>query len=117
MARFEITPERLASLPKWARQEIERLQRNEEHYVAQLAAGPEDSDTFADPYSEARRPLGRGTTIQFVLGQNKYGHDMKIQARLEQKSDGSMLLDINAGGLLQVFPRAANSIEIGVRPL
>jgi hypothetical protein len=28
-------------------------------------ASPEDSNVFADPYSDTKRPLGRGTMIQF----------------------------------------------------
>ena len=55
----------LDGLPKWAQQEITRLRADNEAMAARLAAGPSDSDVFADPYSDVRRPLGRGTMIQF----------------------------------------------------
>lgn len=109
-----ITEARIASLPKWARQEIERLQRNEAAHVALLTAGPEDSDTFADPYGHTR-PLGRGTTIVFRLGDGD-GRDSDIRIRTEVLRDGRTVLDVNGGvGGLAVFPRASNSVEIGSR--
>jgi hypothetical protein len=108
-------PENLAKLPRWARMEIERLTRNEEYYIAKLKEGPEDSDTFADPYSAAKRPLGRGTTIEFVLGQDEFGLDLRIRARTETQHDGTVYLDVNGSDGLVVQPRASNSVEIRTR--
>jgi hypothetical protein len=107
-------PANLAKLPRWAQQEIERLTRNEAHYAAKLRAGPEDSDTFADPYSDsARRPLGRGTTIEFVLGQDRFGRDKRINVRTEAQHDGTVVLDVSgSNSRIAVLPRASNSIEI-----
>ena len=104
--------ERIAKLPKWARQEIERLEKNVAHYVAQLTAGDGDSDTFANPYSTAKRPLGRGTTIEFVLGQDRFGRDKRIRVRTETRHDGTVVLDVSGGYGIVVLPRASNSIEI-----
>lgn len=104
--------ERIAKLPKWARQEIERLEKNVAHYIAQLVAGDEDSDTFANPHSTAKRPLGRGTSIEFVLGQDKRGHDLAIRVRTESLRDGTAMLDVSGSDGLNVLPRASNRIEI-----
>jgi hypothetical protein len=61
-------------LPKWAQRKIEALERKIEALEREvadlrrtLAEGPEDSDTFADPYSDSPRPLGSGTSVQFVI--------------------------------------------------
>ena len=108
-------PANLAKLPRWAQQEIDRLKRNEEHYLKKLNAGPEDSDTFADPYASGKRPLGRGTLIEFVLGQNKHGRDQSVRVRTEQLRDGTVLLNVSGSDGLTVYPRASNSIEIGGR--
>jgi hypothetical protein len=56
---------RMDRLPAWAQNKIGRLERDLEAARKTLAAGPEDSNVFAEPYSAARRPLGCGTMIQF----------------------------------------------------
>jgi len=98
---------KLENLPKWARQEIDRLERDLAYNKAKLAEGPEDSDTFADEYSDAPRPLGRGPTITFKWG-GKWGE--KIEARL----DGETLI-VRGGTQIDVHPVAGNVVEIMVR--
>ena len=94
----------ITKLPKWAQAEIERLTRDLESAYAKLNVGPEDSDTFADPYSEARQPLGKGTSIVFEFGE---GHGKRINARLEGET-----LVVQGGDSLIVQPRASNSIYL-----
>lgn len=60
-----LTDAQLAKLPKYGSAEIRRLARDLADAKNRLAAGPEDSDTFADPYSSTPRPLGKGTTVRF----------------------------------------------------
>lgn len=56
----------LSRLPRWAQNRITALERDLAAARARLAAGPEDSDTFADPYStDAVRPLGQGPLVRF----------------------------------------------------
>lgn len=98
-----------AALPKWARQEIARLTRDLESARAQLAAGPEESNTFADPYSEAPRPLGKDTTIEFHVGDNK------LRVRIDRTSRGDEYIDVNGGDMLQIEPRASNGVMIRMR--
>lgn len=97
----------VTKLPKWARQEIERLERDLANANAKLSAGPEDSDTFADAYSrQAQRPLGKGTVVEFRFGEH-WGQ--KFRARLE---DGR--LKVSGGNSIAVHPRASNVVEIAV---
>jgi hypothetical protein len=55
----------VSKLPKWAQAEIGRLERDLADARAKLAAGPEESDTFADVYG-APRPLGKSPVIRFT---------------------------------------------------
>lgn len=97
--------ERIEKLPKWARQKFTTLMQRVEHYEAKLAEGPEDSNVFADPYSEAPRPLGRDTLIEFVP-------DKERRHRFRVSLDDQGNLTVQNDRLLAVRPRAANSIEI-----
>jgi len=56
----------ITKLPRWAQDRIGKLERDLAAERRKLSAGPENSDTFADPYASAPRPLGRHTRIQFV---------------------------------------------------
>lgn len=106
-------PERdITKLPKWAQSELRRLERDLASARETLAAGPEDSNTFADPYS-TRRPLGADPTILFVLGERD-----EIRVRVDRDSHGRAYLDVNASsGRLMVHPRSSNGIELYSGPL
>ena len=100
----ETDAEKMARLPKWAQQRITVLEQNLARAHAKLNAGPDDSDTFADPYGEAQRPLGTGTRIDFVLRPGTGGsfHVNLVDGRLR----------VHGGDAVHVLPRAANAIEI-----
>jgi hypothetical protein len=90
-----------SKLPKYAQQELRRLRRDLEYFKNKLREGPEDSNTFADPFSDAPKPLGEDTIIQFQL------NGSKVRVRI----DGDVL-DVNGGGRLAVYPRGGNAILI-----
>ena len=93
-----------AKLPKWAQQELQRLEQDLAHAEEKLAAGPEDSNTFADPYADAARPLGRDTTVEFRFGPET---SEKIQVRI----DGDKLY-VYGGDSLAIAPRSSNAIYV-----
>lgn len=99
----------VSKLPKWAQQEIDRLKRDLTDALDEIAAGPEDSDTFANPYSNAPRPLGKEPTIEFVLDNS----DMFRTRVVRVRKDGDRLY-VNGGDLLTIYPRSSNSLEIAV---
>lgn len=93
-------------LPKWARNEIERLERDLAYAKAHLMEGPEDSRVFANPYSDlTRKPLG-DADILFEFGDHK-----KIIVKLTDEGIevyGSSSLSSS----LQIQPRASNVVRI-----
>lgn len=96
----------VTKLPKWAQSEICRLERDLATAYEKLTAGPEDSNTFADPYGEAERPLGDSPNIVFKWGDR---HTERITVRLEGES-----LSIQGGDQIMVHPRASNSVYIKI---
>lgn len=63
--------EDLTRLPKWAQRKIAGLEQaltSRDRLIAELTAGPDDSNTFADPYypgGGGMRPLGNSPLIRF----------------------------------------------------
>lgn len=92
------------NLPKWAKQEIARLERDVEHYKETLRVGPEDSNTFANPYSGAPTPLGKDTIILFQAPAGD------IRVRLDERGR----LEIHGGSGIAIHPRATNTVSIQV---
>src|SRR5215472_9545016 len=84
----------MARLPKWAQREIETLQmRLAEHQqrIAELSAGPENSNVIVSDYGYPDRLLGRDTRIRFLLGWDGY-----IEVRHSRDDPGS--LEVRASG-------------------
>jgi len=98
----------LSRLPQWAQSRIEVLERDLASAYAKLAAGPGESDTFADPYGEAVRPLGTGTMIRF----GGPGYDRTVDARWR---NGELVVQANAGMTdeFAIKPQASNTIRLG----
>jgi len=106
------TPEQFDRLPKWAQMEMKRLIADRAFFAAKLAAGPEDSDTFADPtFDETKRPLGAGTTIEFDLADAGDRQD-RLRCRTDATHKGRKYLDVHGGDSLLVVPQAANAVRI-----
>jgi hypothetical protein len=108
MSRYIPIEERdLTKLPKWARQEIERLQRDLEYAHERLEAGPDDSRVFAEPYSDHPRPLGHDAHIAFVPegGGSIIGDGFKVSI----VADG---IEVYGGDSLSIYPRSSNVVLI-----
>lgn len=104
MQGTNLTETQLDKLPKYAQHEIARLAMDLEDARAKLAAGPEDSDTFADPYASVPRPLGKGTTIRFGgLGDQSFNVFWK---------EGALEVTGNRGSkdAMAVLPCVSNSV-------
>lgn len=95
-------------LPKWAQQEIRRLEADLKYYKEKMMAGPE-SNTFADPYSGAPRPLGTDPTILFVLGEDRRE---ELRCRIDTDHKGRAWLEVNGGDSLIVQPQAGNAVRL-----
>ena len=97
----------VSKLPKWAQREIGRLERDLAAAHAKLAAGPEDSNTFAEPYAAAPRPLGTSPHIRFVLGDGPDDWGAVIDAFIE----GDHVV-IRGGNGITVRPWAGNVLHV-----
>jgi hypothetical protein len=105
---------RVSRLPKWARDEIRRLESNLEQAYAKLNTGPEDSNTVADAYSPTRRPLGKDASIEFSLGPE---HWNKVTCRIDRYGDGQGdFLYIMGGHMVTIEPQSGNTFRIRVTP-
>lgn len=103
----------LARLPKAAREEIGRLDREVEYLRAKLAVGPEGSNTFAERIVGALehfpgRPLGKDISVTF-----QYGPDEKdsIDVVIER---GWVRLHAAGGDPLTIQPASSNSARVRV---
>lgn len=109
----------ISKLPLWAQREIVRLRADLEDATKTLAAGPEDSNTFADPYfgwepgrsEKGGRPLGHDTMVEFRMESGGYFH---VQIKSQ---GGEEYLDVyHAEGPRRstpaVFPRSSNTFEV-----
>ncbi len=96
-------------LPKWARDHIDRLERDLDRYKAErVRIDTGDTEVFVQgPGVEPDLPLPPHSTVRFVLGETRF--DVSAEgATLQVYAVGQSGVDTIA-----VFPRAANSIAIG----
>lgn len=99
-----------SKLPKWARDELDVLERQVTALTADLAVGPAESDTFADPHGTPR-PLGRATLVRFGSPDHEvYGDRVYFDVWLE----GDALRVRCGGGTLVVMPDVSNAARCGV---
>lgn len=111
MARFE-------RLPKWAQEKINGLKRDLQRAnenIVSLNEGPQDSDTFANPYSDLnRKPLGKGTTIGFYVDR-QHGERKYFKVEIDKDNEGQFL-EIYGSNSFLIEPRSSNVIQIRLNP-
>jgi hypothetical protein len=98
------------SLPKWAQQELHRLERDLESWRSRATAGPEDSDTFlwgGGIGGEHDKPLGRRAQILFRFGK-RWHDEFQVQLKGEE-------LWINGGDGLAVLPHSSNVVKLRIQ--
>lgn len=102
---------KIERLPKWAQQYIGTLERNLAHAHAKLAVGPEDSDTFLEPYGTPKlRPLGDGVSVRFTLGTKRYG--IYVDARTDVSPRAEKRLVLMGGTGLVIKPVSSNIVYV-----
>lgn len=100
----------ISKLPRWAQQHIEILERDLAYWRGKAEAGPEESNTFVDGYTNSGRnggtPLGMNTAVRFEVSERDY---------FLVEMDGTALRvhgTARGNSALAVLPRSNNVIEI-----
>ena len=94
----------VTKLPKWAQTRIHNLERELAYWQEKFAEGPEGSRAFADPYSDAPRPLGNDPHVRFATDD---GREFFVQ--LSPKFDR---LEVRGNDGIVVYPSAANMVTL-----
>lgn len=100
-----------SKLPKWAQQEMERLENSAEYHKARLRESLGDNDQVSDTqiymgYQEDLVGLPSGTPIRFKLS---YG---KVEVRVNE----GRLEVTGVNGALSIFPHVTNVVQVAVVP-
>lgn len=99
-------PERWAKLPRWAQEDLRRAMRRIRELRERVEAGPENSNTFTDPYGANPTPLGINRKIGFYLPEGRY----TVEPSLRTVGVGG--LTVFTQGLMLIQPRSGNSVDI-----
>lgn len=119
----DITDERIAKLPQWARALIESMARSvaqQAQIIADLKDGPADSDTFVSPGAavvqkgDVPMPLKRGTEIEFRLGDG-WGEQLSVRARTLET--GMRVLEVRGERRMAQRSMSSNVIHFFALPL
>jgi hypothetical protein len=102
------TDAQIAKLPKWAQHRIALLEQDLEAARSRLAAGPDESRIFADPFDD-NRPLGTATTVRF------YPHEDQPDTYVDVVITAAAGIRLTASDWMSVRPSASNAIMVDVR--
>lgn len=100
-------------LPRWVQDEITELQRQVARLIgerdtrAKLLADPASARVRLVGYGEPDRGLPDQSTVSFDLGANG-----RVEAHVVEEPTGAQVLVVHANNLLDVRPRAGNSIGV-----
>lgn len=100
----EVEAERFARLPKWAQQRIGVLEKRVASLTRRVETGPDESNTFADPYINPQ-PLGMNPTIEYRFA------DSKVRVCIDPKLN---MLYVIGHERLTIHPFSGNAFIIGV---
>jgi hypothetical protein len=108
---------RIKKLPMWAQKEFARLLRINTLLLAEraeLTAGPEESDTIADPKIDmlqdgrTPRPLGNGAEVEFHLSPER---ENKVSVKLIDHK-GRRVLQVCGDYALNIEVRGSNILHV-----
>ena len=112
------TDTRMARLPKWAQDEIQRLENSNAYLRKKLEAGPEDSNTFVQSHTHPSTPLGESPTIRFVLSDEDEWIDIEVTPTESSLSELTVRCNSNSGrtGRIAVLPVVSKVIIVRAVP-
>ena len=100
----------LEKLPKWAREEIQRLENYKNYLEEKLAQfeGKEETNTFIENLLQVN-PLPKNARIVFKIGESKKN---KVRFYIKENGDIDVNSDSTLGQIAVIMPRASNSFYI-----
>ena len=114
----DATPEKIAKLPKWAQEHIEKLSLECGAAVAERAKvldAQTPSDIYYGGFTDSGRKYVQSDEITFVIGIQMHGGKpwpTEISVRIH---NGKLrLMGTGVCGTLQIIPHVSNVIEVGV---
>ena len=100
--------ERMDRLPKWAREEISRLNRDIEHLLGKLRERDQGAGRIVvDAYSDEAFRVSETAVIKFEIGDNT-----RDSITVRMRNDA---LHINGSDCFAVLPMSSNDVEIKIR--
>jgi hypothetical protein len=96
-----------SKLPTWAQVRIAHLENRLASAQAALTAGPKDSDTVADPFSEAPRPLGSGLTVRFGIRGSGATYDVTLK-----NGELDVRVSVSLREEMVIKPRVSNAFRV-----
>lgn len=106
------TPEQLAKLPKWAQDELQRLERIASVAQSENAVLRKETPPTGVAWQSMMEPesnLPEGATVIFTLTEK-----WSIRCALRIDPVDGNYLDINGDGMLNIRPRATNAARINL---
>ena len=103
---------KMARLPKWAQNLIanqDRLLAERDRHIAELSAGPEDSDVYVHDYVHPDRLLGKGVPVSFRIANGiiTVKHSKQTPGALEIRSTSN-----RAFQPLYITPQVSNVFQV-----
>lgn len=96
----------ITKLPKWAQNEISRLNANVEYFKEQVRSTEhEDTDTRIRHWEEPNQHLPNGARVEF---KDKDGEWITVYV----DSDGRVQVMSGSSHYLAVYPRSANGVQL-----
>lgn len=104
-----------SKLPKFARDRIAVLTRDLAYANAKLAEGPENNLAWAEPFSDAPRPLGDQPHVRIQVPRPEHhlstgDQDSRFNIDVRLLEDGTV--EVHGSHNLSVMPRSSNVVRL-----
>lgn len=112
------SPEQIAKLPKWARDHIQRIERERDGAVCERKRtldSQTSSPIYYGGFMDSGKKFIQTDEVTFTIGQQVYGeHQWPKEIRARIQNGRLRLMGAGVCGTLEIIPNCSNVIEIGI---